>query len=84
MGRPAFCQWLRRRRSSATATSWGVVGPSFKMRVPAYVDYDGHLAKLGTVPVHGSGARNELKVTLGRRPLRVLLNAYDDILATQK
>jgi hypothetical protein len=60
------------------------VGASFKMRVPAYVDYDGHLAKLGSVPMQGSSTSNELKVTLARRPRRVLLNANNDVLANQK
>ncbi len=59
------------------------VDPLFKMRVPVYVDYDGHPVKLGTVPISGSSTSNELKVTLARRPRRVLLNANDDILAAQ-
>ncbi len=59
------------------------VDPLFKMRVPVYVDYDGKLAKLGTVPMTGSSTSNELKVTLAKRPRRVLLNANNDILAAQ-
>jgi len=58
------------------------VGPLFKMRVPVYVDYDGKLAKLGTVPMTGSSTSDELKITLVKRPRRVLLNAYDDVLAS--
>jgi aminopeptidase N len=57
------------------------VGPSFKMRVPIYLDYDGKLAKLGTVPMAGSSTSNELKIPLAKRPRRVLLNANNDILA---
>ena len=60
------------------------VGPAFKMRVAAYVDYDGHPARLGTVPLQGSSTSNELKVTLAKRPRRVLLNANNDVLASQK
>jgi hypothetical protein len=63
------------------------VGPAFKMRVPIYVDYDGHPAKMGTVPLAGNSTSNELKITLVKRPRRVLLNANNDILAatpTQK
>jgi aminopeptidase N len=60
------------------------VGPSFKMRVPAYVDYDGHPARLDTVPMAGSTTSNELKVMLAKRPRRVLVNANNDILATSK
>ncbi|MGB9456458.1 MAG: M1 family aminopeptidase [Bryobacteraceae bacterium] len=59
------------------------VDPLFKMRVPVYVDYDGRPSKLGTVPMLGSSTSNELKVTLAKRPRRVLLNANDDILAAQ-
>jgi aminopeptidase N len=57
------------------------VGPLFKMRVPVYLDYDGKPAKLGTVPMTGSSTSDELKITLVKRPRRVLLNANDDILA---
>jgi hypothetical protein len=57
------------------------VGPLFKMRVPIYLDYDGKLAKLGTVAMTGSSSSDELKVPLAKRPRRVLLNAYEDILA---
>jgi hypothetical protein len=57
------------------------VGPLFKMIVPVYLDYDGKLAKLGTVPLAGNASSNELKITLAKRPRRVLLNANDDILA---
>ena len=57
------------------------VEPLFKMRVPMYLDYDGKLAKLGSVPMSGNSTSDELKVTLVKRPRRVLLNAYDDILA---
>ncbi len=60
------------------------VGSSFKMRVGAYVDYDGHPIKLGTVPIAGSTTTDEVKVTLAKRPRRVLLNAYDDVLAVVK
>jgi hypothetical protein len=60
------------------------VGPSFRMRVPAYVDYDGHPSKLGSVPLAGPSTSNELKVMLAKRPKRVLLNANNDILATIK
>ncbi len=57
------------------------VGPAFKMPVPVYVDYDGRPAKMGNVPMTGSSSSAEIKVTLGKRPRRVLLNANNDILA---
>ena len=59
------------------------VSPSFKMRVPVYLDYDGRPVKLGTVALAGSSTSNELKITLAKRPRRVLLNANNDILAAQ-
>ncbi len=57
------------------------VGASFRMRVPIYLDYDGHLARLGTVPMMGSSTSDALKITLAKRPRRVLLNGNNDILA---
>jgi hypothetical protein len=57
------------------------VGPLFKMRVPVYLDYDGKLSKIGTVPMTGTSDSGEIKVPLPKRPRRVLLNAYDDVLA---
>ncbi len=58
------------------------VSPSFKMRVPLYVDYDGRLVKLGTVPMAGTSTTNEIKLPLSKRPRRVLVNAGNDVLAT--
>jgi hypothetical protein len=57
------------------------VSPSFKMRVPVYLDYEGRPVKLGTVAMVGSSASNELKIALPKRPRRVLLNANNDVLA---
>jgi hypothetical protein len=58
------------------------VGPSFKMRVPVYLDFDGRIVKAATVPMVGSTTTNEIKISLPKRPRRVMLNANDDILAT--
>ena len=60
------------------------VSPVFKMRVEVYVDYDGRLVRLGTVPLAGPSTGHEIKVPLGRRPRRVVLNANDDVLGTVK
>jgi aminopeptidase N len=57
------------------------VSPSFKMRVPLYVDYDGRLVKLGTVPMAGTSTTTEIKLPLSKRPRRVLVNAGNDVLA---
>ena len=56
------------------------VGPGFKMRVPVYVDYDGRLMKMGTVPIAGS-TTFETNIKLVKRPRRVLINADGDVLA---
>jgi len=57
------------------------VGAQFKMRVPVYIDFDGKLYKVATIPMAGNSTSNELKIPLPKRPRRLLLNAYDDILA---
>ena len=56
------------------------VSPSFKMRVPVYVDYDGHPLKMGTVPIAGSSVF-ETQMKLVKRPRRVSINADDEVLA---
>ena len=60
------------------------VGPSFKMRLRPYLDFDGHPRKLGTAPMAGSATSSELKVTLANRPRRVLVIANNYILAAQQ
>jgi hypothetical protein len=57
------------------------VSQSFKMRVPVYVDYDGKLMKMGTVPIVGSSTF-ETTIKLVKQPRRVLINADDEVLAT--
>jgi aminopeptidase N len=56
------------------------VSQSFKMRVPVYVDYDGKLMKMGTVPIAGASTF-ETSLKLVKRPRRVLINAGDEVLA---
>jgi hypothetical protein len=56
------------------------VSPSFKMRVPVYIDYDGRLLKMGTVPIVGS-TTFEANMKLVKRPRRVSINADDEVLA---
>jgi hypothetical protein len=58
------------------------VSPSFKMRVPVYLDYDGRLMFMGNVPMAGSSTTNDLKISLPKRPRRVFLNANNDVLAS--
>jgi len=57
------------------------VSPSFKMRVPVYIDYDGQALKMGTVPIVGP-TTFETKIKIMKRPRRVLVNAGDEVLAT--
>jgi len=57
------------------------VSPDFRMAVPVYLEAeDKKLAKLGAVRILGSSSQ-DATLTLGFRPKRVLLNAYEDVLA---
>lgn len=59
------------------------VSPNFLMRVPVYVDFDGRLSKMGSLSMKGSDTSPPIEVELPRKPRRVLLNAYHDILAAE-
>lgn len=59
------------------------VSPGFRMRVPIYLDFDGNIMLLGSVPVIGNQTSQEIKVILPKKPKRVLLNAHHDILAVE-
>ena len=59
------------------------VSETFRMRVPIYLDFDGALTRLGSVGVVGNQTSPEFKVTLPKKPKRVLLNAHHDILAAE-
>ena len=59
------------------------VSDGFRMRVPVYVDFDGNLARLGSVSLTGNQTSPEIKVMLPKKPKRVLLNAHHDILAVE-
>jgi Peptidase family M1 domain len=57
------------------------VSPNFRMAVPVYLETeDKKLAKLGVVRILGNSSQDST-VTLGFRPKRVLLAAYEDVLA---
>ena len=58
------------------------VSDRFKMIVPVFDDIDGSIALLGTVAIQGSRT-NEFQVHLPRKPKRVLLNVYHDVLAAE-
>jgi hypothetical protein len=57
------------------------VSPNFRMAVPVYLETDDRkLVKLGAVRILGNSSQ-ESTVTLGFKPRRVLLAAYEDVLA---
>lgn len=58
------------------------VDEAFRMRVPIYLDFDGRIARLGTVPIVGNSTTDEVVVLLPKKPKRVLLAYYEDVLCT--
>jgi hypothetical protein len=56
------------------------VPQSFLMPVPLYADFDGKMSRLGTVAMLGSSTSNEIKLMLPKRPKRVMINYWHDIL----
>ena len=60
----------------------GDVSPGFVMLVPVYLDFNGKLMRLGTVPIQGSGTK-EFQVRLPQKPKRVVINAFHDVLASE-
>jgi len=59
------------------------VPQDFVMAVPVYVDFDGKLARIGSVRMTGNNTNDKLQVTLPKKPKRVLINAYHDVLELQ-
>jgi hypothetical protein len=58
------------------------VSERFAMAVPVYVDFDGKLIRALSLRIAGSATR-EFKIKVPKKPKRVLLNAYDDVLASE-
>ena len=58
------------------------VSDQFKMLVPVYLDFDGKLVRLGTVPIQGNTSK-DFEVRLPQKPKRVLINAFYDVLASE-
>jgi aminopeptidase N len=56
------------------------VTPDFVMPVPLYVDFDGQLVRLGFVRMRGNSTNDKIEVKLPKKPKRVLINAYHDVL----
>jgi hypothetical protein len=59
------------------------VSPEFVMRVPIYFDFDGKMVRAGYVTLKGASTSSEVKVNLPKKPKRVVLNAYHDVLAAE-
>jgi hypothetical protein len=55
------------------------VPPGFIMLVPIYADFDGTVTRLGQARLVGS-ATMPLEVVLPKKPKRVMLNYYHDVL----
>ena len=56
------------------------VDQNFATLVPLYADFDGQIARLGTVRMVGNSTNDKLQVLLPKKPRRVLINAYHDVL----
>ena len=57
------------------------VSDTFKMPVPLYLDYDGKFMRVGEISISGNSTSQEYSIKLPKRPKRVLINAYHDVLA---
>jgi hypothetical protein len=56
------------------------VTPNFVMPVPIYVDIDGRVVRIGAVPLLGNSTSKEIQLMLPKRPKRVMVNYWHDIL----
>ncbi len=59
------------------------VSPGFVMRVPIYFDFDGHVIRAGYATLKGDTTSAEMKINLPKKPKRVMLNAFHDVLASE-
>jgi hypothetical protein len=56
------------------------VTPEFMMVVPVYLDVDGQIIRLGQIAMRGNSTNSELQVLLPKKPKRVLINYWHDVL----
>jgi hypothetical protein len=56
------------------------VTDNFVMLVPMYADFDGKIARLGTVRISGNKTVDNLRLMLPRKPSKVMINAFHDVL----
>ncbi len=59
------------------------VSANFLARVPLYFEIDGRVVRAGYVSMHGNMTSNEVKIALPKKPKRVLLNGFHDVLASE-
>lgn len=59
------------------------VSDGFRRLVPVYLDFDGNLVRLGEVTATGNTTVPEFSVKLPKKPKRVLINAFGDVLASE-
>jgi len=59
------------------------VSPEFVMRVPIYFDFEGRAIRAGFVTLKGNVTSSEVKIELPKKPKRVMLNAFHDVLASE-
>jgi hypothetical protein len=58
------------------------VEDTFKMLVPLYADFDGKIVRLGSASLSGNSSTPEFAVLLPKKPKRVMLCDYEDVLCT--
>ncbi|HUB82348.1 MAG TPA: M1 family aminopeptidase [Bryobacteraceae bacterium] len=56
------------------------VPKNFIMPVPIYADFDGHVMRLASVPIQGTSTSREVQLMLPKRPKKVMLNYWHDVL----
>ena len=56
------------------------VSKEFAMPVPLYAEFDGQLARLGTIRIIGESTVDNIKIMLPKKPARVAINVFHDVL----
>lgn len=59
------------------------VSPGFLTRVPIYFEIDGHTVRAGYVTLKGNMTSSEVKLALPKKPKKVMIAPYHDILASE-
>jgi hypothetical protein len=62
------------------AVTQSEVPQNFLMPVPVYVDLDGRVVRIGAVAILGSSTSKEIQLMLPKRPKKVMVNYWHDIL----